>query len=156
MQALVSLVAGIVSGEASDALARARRAALVYALAGLLALAGIAFLVAAGFMAAAREIGTIPAALWFGGGFVVLALALVGIDRLAARARVRREAKRRREEARAIAGAAAFALLPTLLASRARGLALIFPAAAALAYGVWRENAPRGNSGNGDEDGERG
>jgi hypothetical protein len=35
------------------------------------------------------------------------------------------------------------ALLPTLLASRARGLALIFPVAAALAYGVLRENAPR-------------
>lgn len=147
MQALVSLVAAIVSGEASDAVARVRRTALVYALAGLFVLAGAAFLLAAGFMAAAREIGALAAALWFGGGFVVLALVLVGIDRLAARSRARREAKRRREEARAIASAAAVALLPTLLASRARGLALIFPAAAALAYGVWRENAPRDGDG---------
>lgn len=123
---------------------RARRTALVYALAGLFLLVGGAFLLVAGFVAAAREIGILPAALWFGGGFVVLAMLLVVIDRLAARSRARREAKRRREEARAIASAAAVAILPTLLASRARGLALIFPAAAALAYGVWRENAPRG------------
>ncbi|MCO5158809.1 MAG: hypothetical protein M9945_19095 [Aquamicrobium sp.] len=143
MQALVSLVAAIVSGEASDAVARARRAALVYALAGLFVLVGATFLLVAGFIAAAREIGAFPAALWFGGGFVVLALLLVGIDRLAASSRAKREAKRRREEARAIASAAAVAILPTLLASRARGFALIFPAAAALAYGVWRENAPR-------------
>ena len=74
---------------------------------------------------------------------MLVALFLVGIDRLAARSRAKREAKRRREEARAVAGAAAVALLPTLLASRARGLALIAPAAAALAYAVWRENAPR-------------
>lgn len=144
MQALVSLVAAIASGEALNAVARARRAALVYALAGLLLLVGVFFLLVAGFIATAREIGAIPAALWFGGGFVVLALLLVGIDRLAARSRAKRETKRRREEARAVASAAAVAILPTLLASRAGGLALIFPAAAALAYGVWRENAPRG------------
>lgn len=152
MPALVSLITAIVSGEASEAVARARRKALVYALAGLLLLVGAGFLLAAGFIAAAREIGALPAALWFGAGFVVLALLLVGIDRLAARRRARREVRRRREEAKAIASAAAVALLPTLLASRARGLALIFPAAAALAYGVWRENAPRG----GGEDDKRG
>ena len=143
MQALVSLIAAIVSGEASEAVARARRTAIVYALAGLLALCGVGFLVGAGFVAAARVLGTVEAALWFGGGFVALALLLVAIDRLSARARAKREAQRRREEAKAVASAAALALLPTLLASRARGLALIFPAAAALAYGVWRENAPR-------------
>ena len=143
MQALVSLIAAIVSGEASEAVARARRTAVIYALAGLLVLVGAGFLLGAGFLAAAREIGAIPAALWFGGGFVALALLLVGIDRLSARARAKQEARRRREEAKAVASAAALALLPTLLASRARGLALIFPAAAALAYGVWRENAPR-------------
>jgi len=142
VQALASLIGAIVSGEASEAIGRARRTAMVYALAGLLLLCGAGFLVGAGFVAAAREIGTVAAALWFGGGFVVLALLLVGVDRLATRSRARREAQRRREEARAVASAAAIALLPTLLASRARGLALILPAAAALAYGVWRENTP--------------
>ncbi len=143
MQALAALIAAIVSGEASEAVARARRTAVIYALAGLLVLVGAGFLLGAGFLAAAREIGAIPAALWFGGGFVVLALLIVGIDRLATRTRARRAAERRREEARAVASAAAVALLPTLLASRARGLALVLPAAAALAYGVWRENRPR-------------
>ncbi len=147
MPALISLITAIVSGEASEAVAKARRAALVYALAGLLLLLGAGFLLAAGFIAVADEIGTLPATLWFGGGFILVALLLVAIDRLAARSRAKREAQRRREEARAIASAAAVALLPTLLASRARGLALIFPVAAALAYGVWRENAPRGNAG---------
>lgn len=142
MQALASLVGAIVSGEALEAIGRARRTAAVYALAALLLLCGTGFLVGAGFIAVARRIGMVEAALWFGGGFVLLALFLVGIDRLAARSRAKREAKRRREEARAVAGAAAVALLPTLLASRARGLALIVPAAAALAYAVWRENAP--------------
>lgn len=145
MQALATLIGGIVSGEAAEAIGRARRTAIIYALAGLSLLCGAGFLVGAGFVAAAREIGTIPAALWFGGGFVLLALILVGVDRLAARTRRRRQARRRREETRAVASAAAMALLPALLASRARGLALLVPAAAVLAYGVWRENAPRRN-----------
>ena len=62
MQALVSLIAAIVSGEASEAVARARRTAIVYALAGLLALCGAGFLVGAGFVAAARVLGTVEAA----------------------------------------------------------------------------------------------
>lgn len=146
MQALASLIGSIVSGEASDAIGRARRAAIVYALSGVLVLCGAGFLVAAGYMALARKIGALPAALWFGSGFILLALILIGVDRLAARTRARREARRRREETRAVVSAAAVALLPALLASsRARGLALTLPAAAALAYGVWRENKPRGD-----------
>lgn len=149
MSALASLIAAIVSGEALEAVARARRTAVVYALAGLLVLLGAGFMLGAGFLVTAREIGTLPAALWFGGGFLVLGLLVVGVDKLAAKARSRREAQRRREEARAVASAAAVALLPTLLASRARGLVLVLPAAAALAYGVWRENRPR-DTGTGD------
>lgn len=146
MHALASLIGSIVSGEASDAIGRARRAAVVYALAGLLVLCGAGFLTGAAYMAAAREIGALPAALWFGGGFILLALILVGVDRLAARSRARREARRRREETRAVVSAAAVALLPALLASsRGRGLALVLPAMAALAYGVWRENKPQGD-----------
>lgn len=143
MQALASLIGSIVSGEASEAVGRARRAAILYALAGLLVLTGAGFLVAAGYMTAAREIGALPASLWFGGGFIALALILIGISRLASRARAASEARRRREEKRAIVSAATLALLPALLASsRARELALVVPAIAALAYGVWRENRP--------------
>ena len=144
MQALATLIGSIVSGEASEALGRARRAVIAYAFAGLLALCGAGFLVAAAYMVVAREIGGLPAALWFGGGFIVLALLLLVVNRLASRVRAAREAQRRREETRAVVSAAAIALLPALLtSSRARGLALVLPAAAALAYGVWRENKPR-------------
>lgn len=146
MQALASLIGSIVSGEASEAVGRARRAAIIYALAGLLVLSGAGFLVAAGYMVTAREIGALPAALWFGGGFILLALILIGAGRFASRTRTAREAKRRREETRTIVSAATLALLPALLASsRARGLALVVPAIAALAYGVWRENRPDAN-----------
>lgn len=143
MQALASLIGSIVSGEASEAVGRARRAAILYALAGLLVLTGAGFLVAAGYMTAARQIGALNASLWFGGGFIALALILIGVSRLASRARAASEAKRRREEKRAIVSAATLALLPAVLASsRTRGLALVVPAIAALAYGVWRENRP--------------
>jgi heme A synthase len=104
------------------------------------------FLLIAGFIVAAQRIGPVQASLWFGGGFILLALILLAVKRIGGRARARRETKRRREEARAVAGAAAIALLPSLLASRVGGLALVLPAAAALAYGVWRENAPRRDS----------
>lgn len=145
MQALASLIGSVVSGEASDAIGRARRTALLYLIAGLLLLCGAGFLVAAGFMSVARQIGTLPASLWFGGGFVALALVLVFIDRLTMRARAANIARRRREETRAVASAATIALLPALLASsRARSIALGVPALAALAYGIWRENRPRG------------
>lgn len=143
MQPLASLIGSIISGETLEVIGRARRAAIIYAIAGLLFLCGAGFLVAAGFIAVAREIGTLPATLWFGGGFLVVAIALIVIDRLAARARTRRDAKRRREETRAVVSAATIALLPALLASsRVRGIGLVLPVAAALAYGVWRENRP--------------
>lgn len=140
---LASLIASVVSGEASDAVARTRRALVVYALAALLVLCGAGFLLAAGFVAIAREIGTVPAALWFGGGFVLLAVVVVAVHRISARVKARRAAARRQTEMKAVASAAALALLPTLLAGRGRSLVLIGPAVAALAYAVWRENASR-------------
>jgi MFS family permease len=146
VQALVSVIAAIASGEASEAVAKARRTAMLYAAAGLFLLFGVVFLLIAGFIVAAQRIGPVQASLWFGGGFILLALILLAVKRIGGRARARRETKRRREEARAVAGAAAIALLPSLLASRVGGLALVLPAAAALAYGVWRENAPRRDS----------
>ena len=144
---LASLIASVVSGEASDAVARTRRALVVYAAAALLILCGAGFLLGAAFVAVAREIGTVHAALWFGGGFVLLALVIVVVHRISARVSARRAAARRQTEMKAVASAAALALLPTLLAGRGRSLVLIAPAVAALAYAVWRENAPRKRDG---------
>lgn len=144
---LSSLIASVVSGEASEAVGRARRAVILYALAGLLVLCGAGFLLGAAFVTVAREIGTVPAALWFGGGFVLLALLLIVGQRIAASAGARRAEKRRQAEMAAVASAAAFAILPTLLSSRqGRSAFLVAPLLAALGYAVWRENAPRRES----------
>lgn len=139
---LATLIASVLSGEASEAVARSRRALVAYALAGLLALVGLGFLVGAGYIALARRVGSFEASLWFGGGAIVLALVMVMVHRIAAGIRARRAAKRRRTEMTAVASAAAVAALPMLLAGKGRGIALLAPAIAAIAYAVWRENNP--------------
>ena len=140
MASLLAVIGSIVSGEARDAVGRAQRAAMIYLVAGLLGLAGLIFLLIAAFIAVAREIGALPAALWFGGGFLGLAVVIVAVHRIAAGIRARKAALRRKEETRTIVGTAAVALLPALLASRTGSIALLAPAIAALAYAVYREN----------------
>lgn len=144
---LSSLIASLVTGEAVEAVGRARKAAIVYALAGLCLLCGFVFLLIAGFVLAAREYGTIPAALGMGCGFLVIAILLVAIHQISATVRAKRAKKRRQSEMTAVASAAAVALLPTLLASsKGRSLALVGPALAALGWAVWRENSRRGSN----------
>lgn len=138
---LSSLIASLVSGEASEAVARARRAAIVYALAAILLACGLGFLLIAGFVVAAREFGVVPAALGFGAGFIVVALLLVAIHGAVAKARAKRVRKRRQSDMAAVASAAAVAMLPALLADRrGRSIAMLAPAAA-LGWAIWRENA---------------
>lgn len=147
MQTIATLIASIVSGEASETMASARRAALFYAAAAVLVLCGVGFLVGAGFILLSREIGSLAAALWFGGGFVLAGLILVMIHRVMARARARQAAQRRSSEMAAVASAAAFAALPALLAGRGRAAALMAPVIAGLAFAVYRENRPRARKG---------
>lgn len=144
MQTLATLIAALVSGEAAEAAQRARRAAVAYALAALLALCGVGFLVGAGYAALAHEVGTVAAALWFGGGFLAAALLIFLGHRIAAGFRARRIARQRRTEAKALAGAAALALLPTLLAGRGGRLALLAPALGLLGYAIYREHMQAG------------
>ena len=121
MQALATLIASIASGEAADAAGRARRAVVAYAMAGLLAFAGLVFLTVAGFIALADRIGPLAAALWMGGGFLLVALVIVLVHRIAASMRARSAARRRRSEASAMASAAAIAApdeMPTGTPSR--------------------------------------
>lgn len=139
---LATILASVVSGEATEALGRARRTAIAYLIAGLFALCGAVFLLMAGYIAAAREFGPLPAALWFGGGFVGLAVLVVIIHSISASMRKRRIAKRRETEMKAVASAAAIAMLP-VVASRVGGLGLVVPAVAALAWAVYRENQTR-------------
>lgn len=143
MQALIAVIGSIVSGEAADAIGRARRAAVIYAIAGVLGLLGAVFLLVAGYLATAREIGAVNAALWFGGGFLAVALLLVIVHRVTSTIRAKRVAARRKAETRTVVSTAAMALLPALLASRGGALAVLVPAAAAMGYAVYRENARR-------------
>lgn len=143
MQAVLAVIGSIVSGEALDAVARARRAAAIYAVAGLLGVIGLVFLLIAAFLAVAREVGSVNAGLWFGGGFLAVALILVIVHKIRSGIRARRIARRRKDETRTIVSTAAVALLPALLASRTGSLALLVPAVGALAYAVYRENSAR-------------
>lgn len=143
MQVLLSLIGSIATGEATDALARARRAAATYLLAAILLVLGLVFLLIAAFIASARKIGALEASLWFGGGFLVVGLLIVLIHRLASKARARRIARKRQSEIKSVVSAAAVALVPALLASRTGSLAILAPLAATLGYGVWKENSRR-------------
>lgn len=137
---LASLLASLASGETMVAVRRARRAAIVYFFAGLLALCGVGFLIGAIYIWLADHYGRLETALGFGVGFIVLALVILLVDRLTARSRARRAAERRRADLTAVGVATALAVLPTLLRSRAGVGSLLAPAIALAAYAIWREN----------------
>lgn len=123
---------------------RARRAAIAYIVAGILALCGLGFLIGAGFTFLAQHVGTIAAALWFAGGFFLVALIVLLTQKLGSRAHARETATRRSSDVRAVASAAAIAMVPTLLAGRGKSALLVVPTLAALGYAVWRENSGHG------------
>jgi hypothetical protein len=146
---LFSLIASLASGEAADAMRRAKVALIAYAVAGTLLVMGAIFLVIAGYIATAQEIGAVTAALYWAGGFVAVAVVVLIIHRIMVSVQKRRVARKRKTEVTAIASAAAMAVLPTLLASsRARTATFIAAPIALVAYGIWRENRPRPGSTN--------
>lgn len=147
MATLASLLSALASGEAVAAARRARTAAIVYALAALAAFCGIGFLIGAGYIWASIRYGSLTAALGFGVGFLVLAGLLVLIHQLSAKARARRRAARRNADLKALGLTAALAVLPSLLKSKAGMGALLGPAAALVAYAIYRENTKPGPDG---------
>jgi hypothetical protein len=137
---LASLLASLVSGRTAAAVQRARRAAVAYALAGLAAICGAIFLFVGLFIWASERYGDLEAALGIGACFVVIAVVILIIHRITAGFRARREARRRRADMTAAGVATAIALLPSLLRGKG-GLGLLLgPAAAVLAYAIYREN----------------
>src|SRR5690606_2491292 len=105
--------------------------------------AGLVFLLIAAFVVAAREFGVVKAALGFAAVFIIGAAIIVIVHRVAARSKAKLAAKRRQSEITAVVGAAAVAMIPTLLAGgKGRSsLALLAPALAGLGWAVWRENS---------------
>jgi len=137
---LATLLASIASGEALDALKRLRLTAILYAIAGLSGLCGIGFLIGAGFIAAADRWGTFEASIGFGIGFITLACLILLVQKLVSSAQAKRAARRRSLDATALAGTAAIALLPALLARKGALGALGLPLLGVLGYAIYREN----------------
>ncbi|MFA6154552.1 hypothetical protein [Mesorhizobium sp.] len=145
MGMLASLITGLASGETVAAMRRARTAAMVYLLAGIAALCGVGFLIGAAYIWMANRYGSQVAALSFGAGFLVIAGLILLIYQIAKGSRVRRRAERRKADMTAIGVTAALAVLPTLLKGKS-GLGIILgPAAALVAYAIYRENTKPGD-----------
>lgn len=138
---LASLLAGLASGQTMVAIRRMRRAAIVYFFAGLFAFCGVGFLIGAFYIWLAERYGRLEAALALGVGFIVLATLVLLVDRLTAKSRARKASERRRSDLTAVGVAAALAVLPSLLRSRAGVGGLLAPAIALAAYAIWRENS---------------
>jgi undecaprenyl pyrophosphate phosphatase UppP len=137
---LASLLASLASSETVVAVRRARRTAVFYLLAGLAAFCGIGFLIAALYIWMSDRYGRLETVLSFGFGFLVVAVVIVVTHRMTAGARARRAAERRKSDLTAVGVAAALAVLPGLLRSRAGVGALLAPALAVVAYAIYREN----------------
>ena len=149
---LASLIAGLASGETALAVRRARFAAVCYLLAGMAGLCGLGFLSGAFYIWLSRRTGPIEAALWIGGGFVVLSLGIVVFHRVMAGVRARRAAERRKSDMTAVGIAAALAVLPGLVRGKAGLAALVVPALAVVGYAIYRENTgPKAGPGTPDE-----
>lgn len=140
---LTSLIAGLVSGETIEAARRARRAAIVYVLAGIAALCGVGFLIGALYIWLADLYGRLATAIGFGIGFVVLAGLILLINRLTAAPRARRAVEKRKSDLTSAGVAATVALLPGILRSAGVG-SVVAPALAVIAYAIYRENRTRG------------
>ena len=138
---LASLLASLASGETVVAIRRARRAAIVYLLAGVAALCGVGFLIGALYIWFSDRYGRLEAALGFGVGFIALALVILLVHRLTAKSRARRVMAKRKSDLAAMGIAAAIAALPTLARSRVGIGALLAPALAVVAYAIYRENS---------------
>ena len=115
---LGSLLVGLATGEAAALARRARSAAIAYLLVAVLAVIGLVFLLVAAFIVAARYLGPVPAALWFGGIFLALAFIILIVHRLAANSRKRELERQRTRELSAVATTTAFAAIPALSKSR--------------------------------------
>ncbi|MFC5387247.1 hypothetical protein ACFPLB_14895 [Aquamicrobium segne] len=143
-------MAGIVSGETTAAMRRAKCAAIAYVMAGLVALCGLGFLIAALYIWTASHYGALKTTIGFGVGSLVLAGLILLVFRILINVRTRQRRERQRKADMAAFGAsaalAALPLLPALLRSRGGAGLLAGPALALLAYAIYRENkTPQGS-----------
>ena len=113
------LILGLATGEAGSVVRRLRSAAVAYLAAAILAAVGLLFVLIAAWIVAARRLGPVEAALWFGGIFLALAAITVIVHRIVASARNRTLERQRTRDLSAVATTTALAAIPAL--SRSRG-----------------------------------
>ncbi|WP_062227303.1 hypothetical protein [Aureimonas frigidaquae] len=140
------LIAKLLTGEAGIFIARLKRMAVLYALMGVAALFLVIFLLIAAWLWAAQSVGTLPAALYFALGFLVIVIALYVGVLIIGRPPKERASDRLQRDVASIAGIAAVSNLPVILRSmkRRKGL-LILPVAGVAIWGALRAFASRRN-----------
>lgn len=134
-----TLIFSLLSGAVADAVGRAKRTAFAYAAMAVLGLLGVIFLLIAAFIYIARRYGELETALGFGGGFILLALIVLISMKISTRSASRLSRRRRNADLKAAAGAVALAALPSLVSRKAGLSSLIIPAAALVAFTIYRE-----------------
>ncbi len=137
---LLAPLAALLGIEAESIIARTRAMIFVYATIAVLSLIAFAFLLAAAYMALSDVLGPINSALIFGGGFLLLALA-VYLGAMIGENRHRREVaeRRRSSETGAFLTTAALTALPAVLKSPLI-VRLGLPAAALAAFAMLRDS----------------
>lgn len=139
---LGTLIAAIFSGEAAGLFGRARRAAIVYIIAGACVVIGLGFFIGALYIWLADKYGSLETALGFGAAFILIAGVTMAINAMVARAARKTAASRRRSEMATIAATAAISVLPGLLRGKVTPLSiLVAPIIAYLAYS-WLQRPP--------------
>lgn len=146
-----TLLTGILNLEPSLIVRRVRNAAIAYLLALAALLCGVGFLIGAGYTHAAERYGSFHASLGFGVGFVILAVLIFGIYHIVSAVSERRRARERRAQQVSSLLAAALALLPTLLRSRAGLAEVLAPVVALIAYMIYKENSGKPDGEDGSE-----
>ncbi len=116
MNSLSPLLIGILTSDVKSVAIRARRLAILYGLAGVLALGGIAALLVSGGFYLARRMSPEAAALVIAG--VLLAFSLILVASAMIWSSRQRRNQTRRSVGTAIAATAAVSLLPVLLSNR--------------------------------------
>lgn len=141
MGAVLSLIAGLATGETLAALQRARRAAIFYLVAGILTFVGVIYLMVAGSILLAHRYGAVEASLGVGAAFLVLALIVFLIHKVTSGARAKTAQRQRNRDYTNAAIAAGIAAAPALLRGKTGLAALLLPVVGLVAYAIYRENS---------------
>ena len=136
---ILTLITKLFAGEAGVFIARLKRLAALYVLLGVLILVFATFAMVALFVWCAQNFGTLPTALGFCGGSLILVLLTFVMIIIVRRRPSTRADDRLQRDIASIAGVTAISNAPQILRAMQRNRSLIaIPVAAAGVFGVYR------------------